>query len=90
MISSNTTAKLCALVTSSASIFAALRRCLRKAALRYLRWRSASQLRRLDPRMLKDFGVPAREILCSVLGSALADTRCDKARAGRDGRSNMR
>jgi len=90
MISSDTTANLGASVTSSTSIFAALRRCLREAALRYLRWRSALQLRRLDPRTLKDFGVPAREILCSVLGSALADTRCDKARAGRDGRSNMR
>jgi len=90
MISSDTTANLGAPVTSSTSIFVTLRRCLREAALRYLRWRSALQLRRLDPRTLKDFGVPAREILCSVLGSALADTRCDKARAGRDGRSNMR
>jgi hypothetical protein len=87
---SDTTANLCAPAASSASIFAALRRCLREAALRYLRWRSAAQLRRLDPRTLKDFGVPAREILGSVIGPVLADPRCDKARAGRNGRPNMR
>jgi hypothetical protein len=65
MISSDATANLCAPVTASMNIFAAQRRCIRAAALRYLGWRSASQLRRLDPRTLKDFGVHA-EILSLV------------------------
>jgi uncharacterized protein YjiS (DUF1127 family) len=64
MISSNPTANLCEPVKSPADVFA-LRRCVCETALRYLRWRSASHLRRLDPRTLKDFGVHA-EILSLV------------------------
>ena len=65
MIFSNATANLCEPVTSSTGIVPALRRCLREAALRYLRWRGASQLRQLDPRTLKDFGIHA-EIMSLV------------------------
>jgi hypothetical protein len=64
MISSNARANLCEPVKSAAEV-CALRRCVRETALRYLRWRSASQLRQLNPRTLKDFGVHA-EILALV------------------------
>jgi hypothetical protein len=55
---------------------------IRRAVLRYLRWRAVSQLRRLDARTLQASGIHAEDILAVISGAEserLASTREDLA-----------
>jgi hypothetical protein len=51
-----------------------MRRSIRKAVLRYLTWRAATQLRQLDPRTLKEFGVSSETILSIIHQIEIGDT----------------
>jgi uncharacterized protein YjiS (DUF1127 family) len=51
------------------------RRRLHRAVLRYLKWRAVSHLQQLDPRTLRDLGVPPAELMSIVRGMAIDDTR---------------
>jgi len=48
---------------------ATARRGIRRAVLRYLRWRAVSQLRRLDARTLRASGIRAEDILAMIGGA---------------------
>ncbi len=60
--------------SSQFSGFAIARRSIRKAILRYLRWRAVTQLRQVDPRMLKEFGVNTEIILSTMHRLEIGDT----------------
>jgi hypothetical protein len=51
---------------------ATARRGIRRAVLRYLRWRAVSQLRRLDARTLQASGIHAEDILAVISGAKSA------------------
>jgi hypothetical protein len=53
--------------------FAIARRCIRKVLLRYLRWRTASQLQQLDVRTLTEFGINPEAILSAMHGIEIGD-----------------
>ena len=55
-------------LASNGSIATARRR-VRRAVLRYLRWRAVSHLRRLDARTLQASGIRAEDILAVISGA---------------------
>jgi hypothetical protein len=55
-------------LVSNGSI-ATARRGIRRAVLRYLRWRTVSQLRRLDARTLQASGIHTEDILAVISGA---------------------
>jgi uncharacterized protein YjiS (DUF1127 family) len=54
---------------------AAMRRCVRAAVVRYLRWRTVSQLQRLDAHTLRDLGLRPSEILSMMRGLEIDEMR---------------
>jgi uncharacterized protein YjiS (DUF1127 family) len=62
-------------VAPQISRVALARRGVRRAVLRYLRWRTVSQLRQLDPRTLRDLGLGPAELMSVVCGLEIDDAR---------------
>jgi len=60
-------------VASQTSRVALARHGVRRAVLRYLRWRTVSHLHQLDPRMLRDLGIPPAELMSLVRGLEIDD-----------------
>jgi uncharacterized protein YjiS (DUF1127 family) len=62
-------------VASQISRLGLARRSVRKMVLRYLRWRTVSQLRQLDSHLLRDLGVRPAEFMSVVRGLEIDDAR---------------
>lgn len=75
MTMSKTEADFIQPITSRIGLATVARRRIRKAVLRYLKWRTVSHLQQVDVHTLRDLGICPAELMLVVRGLEIDDTR---------------